>query len=120
MDGHQELSFYEAVGGEETFRRLTRLFSRGRAADPRAARRLPQQGIWVRPRSTCGCSLIQLLGAGPATYNELLGPPAAADAATGTFAIGEAERDAWLRPHARGARPDRAWSPRSTPSSGTT
>ena len=34
MDDTRELSFYEAVGGEETFRRLTRLFYEGVAADP--------------------------------------------------------------------------------------
>ena len=36
MDDTKEISFYEAVGGEETFRRLTHLFYQGVAADPTA------------------------------------------------------------------------------------
>ena len=50
MDDTRELSFYEAVGGEETFRRLTRLFYEGVAGGPRAASRLPEP----RPRPSGG------------------------------------------------------------------
>ena len=34
MDDTTEISFYQAAGGEETFRRLTHLFYQGVAGDP--------------------------------------------------------------------------------------
>ena len=55
MDDTRELSFYEAAGGEETFRRLTRLFYEGVAEDPALRAVYPSKDLG-RPRSTCGCS----------------------------------------------------------------
>ena len=48
-------TFYEAVGGEETFSRLTRRFYEEVAADPGLRPVYPSKDLG-RPRSTCGCS----------------------------------------------------------------
>ena len=42
-------SFYEAVGGEETFRRLTRLFYEGVAADPALRAVYPSKDLGLSP-----------------------------------------------------------------------
>ena len=49
------LTFYEAVGGEETFTRLVHRFYEEVAADPVLRAVYPAQDLG-RPRSTCGCS----------------------------------------------------------------
>ena len=51
----EPVSFYQAVGGEQTFRRLVHSFYRRVAADPRSARST-RAGTSGRPRSTSGCS----------------------------------------------------------------
>ena len=93
MDETRELSFYEAVGGEETFRRLTRLFYEGVAADPELRAVYPSKDLGPAEEHL-RLFLIQYWG-GPATYNELRGHPRLR-MRHARFAIGEAERDAWL------------------------
>ncbi|MBO0776009.1 MAG: globin [Actinobacteria bacterium] len=92
-------TLYEAVGGEETFYRLVHRFYQGVAADPELRR--------VYPSKTLGSAeehlrlfLMQYWG-GPTTYNEQRGHPRLRMRHV-RFAIGEAERDAWLR-HMRDA-----------------
>jgi hemoglobin len=99
MDDTKEISFYEAVGGEETFRRLTHLFYQGVAADPQLRAVYPSKDLGPAEEHL-RLFLIQYWG-GPATYNELRGHPRLRMRHR-HFVIGEAERVAWLR-HMRAA-----------------
>jgi hemoglobin len=92
-------SFYEAVGGEETFRRLVNVFYRKVAADPELRRVYPSKNLGPAEEHL-RLFLIQYWG-GPRTYDELRGHPRLRMRHV-RFAIGEAERDAWLR-HMRAA-----------------
>ena len=92
-------SFYEAVGGEETFRRLVHVFYQGVAADPELRPVYPSKDLGPAEEHL-RLFLIQYWG-GPATYNELRGHPRLRMRHR-HFVIGEAERDAWLR-HMRAA-----------------
>jgi hemoglobin len=93
MDETTNVSFYEAVGGEETFRRLTHLFYQGVAADPQLRSVYPSKDLGPAEEHL-RLFLIQYWG-GPATYNELRGHPRLRMRHR-HFKIGEAERDAWL------------------------
>jgi hemoglobin len=99
MDETKELSFYEAVGGEETFRRLTHLFYQGVAADAALRAVYPSKDLGPAEEHL-RLFLMQYWG-GPATYNERRGHPRLRMRHV-HFTIGEAERDAWLR-HMRAA-----------------
>ena len=99
MDDTREISFYEAAGGEETFRRLARLFYEGVAADPGLRAVYPSKDLGPAEEHL-RLFLMQYWG-GPATYNELRGHPRLRMRHR-HFTIGEAERDAWLR-HMRAA-----------------
>ena len=99
MDDTKEISFYEAVGGEETFRRLTHLFYQRVADDPGLRAVYPSKNLGPAEEHL-RLFLIQYWG-GPATYNELRGHPRLRMRHR-HFVIGEAERDAWLR-HMRAA-----------------
>jgi hemoglobin len=99
MDETTNVSVYEAVGGEETFRRLTHLFYQGVAADPQLRAVYPSKDLGPAEEHL-RLFLIQYWG-GPATYNELRGHPRLRMRHR-HFKIGEAERDAWLR-HMRDA-----------------
>jgi hemoglobin len=92
-------SFYEAVGGEETFTRLTDLFYAGVESDPELRAVYPSKDLGPA-REHLRLFLIQYWG-GPATYNELRGHPRLR-MRHNRFTIGPAERDAWLR-HMRAA-----------------
>ncbi len=89
-----EITFYAAVGGEETFRRLVRAFYREVAADPQLRPVYPSKDLGPAEEHL-RLFLIQYWG-GPATYNERRGHPRLR-MRHAHFAIGEAERDAWLR-----------------------
>src|SRR5713101_498694 len=88
------LSLYEAVGGEETFRRLVRRFYQEVAGDPELRAVYPSRDLGPAEEHL-RLFLIQYWG-GPATYNELRGHPRLR-MRHARFSIGEAERDAWLR-----------------------
>jgi hemoglobin len=94
MNETTELSFFEAVGGEETFRRLTRRFYHGVAADPMLRAVYPSKDLGPAEEHL-RLFLIQYWG-GPGTYSERRGHPRLRMRHV-HFAIGEAERDAWLR-----------------------
>ena len=87
------LTFYEAVGGEETFTRLVHRFYEEVAADPVLRAVYPAQDLGPAEEHL-RLFLMQYWG-GPTTYNELRGHPAAADAAR-AISHGETERDLWL------------------------
>jgi hemoglobin len=88
------LSFYDAVGGEETFTRLVRRFYAEVAADPQLRAVYPSQDLGPA-QEHLRLFLMQYWG-GPGTYSERRGHPRLRMRHV-HFAIGEAERDAWLR-----------------------
>jgi hemoglobin len=94
MDESTELSFYDAVGGEETFRRLVSRFYQEVANDPELRPVYPSRDLGPAEEHL-RLFLIQYWG-GPDTYNQLRGHPRLRMRHV-HFAIGEAERDAWLR-----------------------
>ncbi len=94
MDEPAEITLYEAVGGEETFRRLVHAFYREVAADPQLRPVYPSKDL-APAEEHLRLFLIQYWG-GPSTYNERRGHPRLR-MRHAHFAIGEAERDAWLR-----------------------
>lgn len=87
-------SFYEAVGGEETFTRLVRRFYAEVENDPQLRAVYPSRDLGPATEHL-RLFLIQYWG-GPATYNELRGHPRLRMRHV-HFSIGPAERDAWLR-----------------------
>ena len=90
----QPTSFYEAVGGEETFRRLVHRFYQGVADDPVLRPVYPAKDLGPAEEHL-RLFLMQYWG-GPRTYDELRGHPRLR-MRHARFSIGEAERDAWLR-----------------------
>jgi hemoglobin len=86
--------FYEAVGGEDTFTRLTRRFYEEVAADPVLRPVYPAEDLGPAEEHL-RLFLIQYWG-GPATYNELRGHPRLRMRHV-RFHIGETERDLWLK-----------------------
>ncbi len=89
-----EVTFFEAVGGEETFRRLVHRFYQGVAEDPLLRPLYPEADLGpAEERLTL--FLMQYWG-GPTTYSEQRGHPRLR-MRHAPFAIGMAERDAWLR-----------------------
>jgi hemoglobin len=92
-------SFYEAVGGEKTFHHLVQSFYQRVAGDPELRAVYPSKDLGPAEEHL-RLFLIQYWG-GPRTYDELRGHPRLR-MRHARFAIGEAERDAWLR-HMRAA-----------------
>jgi len=88
-----EHSFYDAAGGEEFFTRLVHLFYQGVAADPVLRPVYPARDLGPAEEHL-RLFLMQYWG-GPRTYDELRGHPRLR-MRHARFAIGEAERDAWL------------------------
>jgi hemoglobin len=99
MTDSSETSLYAAVGGEETFRRLVHAFYQGVADDPELRRVYPTKDLGPAEEHL-RLFLMQYWG-GPGTYGEQRGHPRLR-MRHARFAIGEAERDAWLR-HMRDA-----------------
>lgn len=102
-----EQSFYDAVGGEETFRRLVHRFYQGVASDPLLRPVYPAKDLGPAEEHL-RLFLIQYWG-GPGTYGARRGHPRLR-MRHARFAIGEAERDAWLR-HMRAALDELALDP---------
>ncbi len=98
----QKVTFYEAVGGEETFRRLVHRFYQGVAADPVLRPMYPEEDLGPA-EERLRLFLMQYWG-GPGTYSEQRGHPRLRMRHV-PFEIGERERDAWLR-HMRDAVDD--------------
>ncbi len=94
MSETQAPSLYEAIGGAPAFRRLVQRFYAEVAADPQLRRVYPSRDLGPAEEHL-RLFLIQYWG-GPATYNELRGHPRLR-MRHARFAIGPAERDAWLR-----------------------
>ena len=90
----EQATLYEAIGGEQTFRRLVARFYQGVADDPVLRAVYPEEDLSAA-EERLRLFLIQYWG-GPATYNQRRGHPALR-MRHARFAIGPAERDAWLR-----------------------
>ncbi|MGI9007206.1 MAG: globin [Streptosporangiaceae bacterium] len=101
------VSFYTAVGGEQAFTKLVARFYAGVESDPLLRAVYPSKDLTAAAEHL-RLFLIQYWG-GPATYNELRGHPRLRMRHV-RFAIGDAERDAWLR-HMRTAMDDLALDP---------
>ena len=102
-----ERSFYEAVGGEETFTRLVSRFYAEVESDPLLRPVYPSRDLGPAAEHL-RLFLIQYWG-GPGTYSERRGHPRLR-MRHARFSIGEAERDAWLR-HMRTALDEIALDP---------
>lgn len=89
-----EMTFFEAVGGEETFRRLVHRFYEGVEADPVLRPMYPEQDLGPA-EERLSLFLMQYWG-GPGTYSEQRGHPRLRMRHM-PFRIGRTERDAWLR-----------------------
>lgn len=89
-----EMTFYEAVGGEETFRRLVDRFYEGVAEDPLLRPLYPEEDL-APAADRLRMFLIQYWG-GPNTYSLQRGHPRLRMRHI-PFTIGSRERDAWLR-----------------------
>ena len=87
------VSFYDAVGGEETFTKLVTRFYALVESDPFLRAVYPAKSL-ASATEHLRLFLMQYWG-GPTTYNELRGHPRLRMRHV-RFAIGEAERDAWL------------------------
>jgi hemoglobin len=89
----QPASFYEAAGGAEFFTRLVHRFYQSVATDPVLRPVYPARDLGPAEEHL-RLFLMQYWG-GPRTYDELRGHPRLR-MRHARFAIGEAERDAWL------------------------
>lgn len=95
----QSQTFYEQVGGEETFRRLVRRFYQGVAEDPVLRPLYPEDDLGpAEERLTL--FLIQYWG-GPRTYSDNRGHPRLR-MRHAPFKVDRAAHDAWLK-HMRNA-----------------
>jgi hemoglobin len=94
MDETPAVTLYEAAGGEPTFRRLVHRFYQEVAADPELRAVYPSKDLGPAEEHL-RLFLMQYWG-GPSTYMERRGHPRLRMRHV-HFAIGEAERDAWLR-----------------------
>jgi hemoglobin len=92
-------TLYDLVGGEETFRRLVARFYAGVAADPVLRPLYPEEDLGPA-EERLRMFLVQYWG-GPRTYSDRRGHPRLR-MRHAPFAIGEREREAWLR-HMRDA-----------------
>jgi hemoglobin len=87
-------TFYAAVGGEETFRRLVATFYEGVRDDPILRPLYPEPELEAA-EERLRLFLIQYWG-GPSTYGDKRGHPRLR-MRHAPFAVGPEERDAWLK-----------------------
>ncbi len=102
-----QVTFYEAVGGEEAFTRLARRFYEGVAADPVLRPMYPEADLGPA-EERLRLFLMQYWG-GPSTYSEQRGHPRLRMRHF-PYRIGAEERDRWLT-HMRAAVDDLALPP---------
>ncbi|MQA27663.1 MAG: globin [Micromonosporaceae bacterium] len=91
--GQTAESFYDAVGGSETFRKLVDEFYAGVADDPVLRPLYPDQDLG--PAAERLRMFLEQYWGGPRTYSDERGHPRLR-MRHAPFAIGERERDAWL------------------------
>nr|WP_171068910.1 globin [Actinomadura geliboluensis] len=95
----EQVTFYEAVGGEATFHRLVHRFYQGVAEDPELRPMYPEEDLGPA-EERLRLFLIQYWG-GPNTYSQRRGHPRLRMRHV-PFVIDEAQRDRWLK-HMRDA-----------------
>ncbi|MDT0269213.1 globin [Streptomyces sp. DSM 44915] len=95
----QQLTFYDRVGGEPTFRALVRRFYQGVAEDPILRPMYPEEDLGPAEERLV-LFLMQYWG-GPSTYSETRGHPRLR-MRHAPFVVNQAAHDAWLR-HMRDA-----------------
>jgi hemoglobin len=89
-----EATFYDAVGGHETFRRLVDVFYAGVAEDPILRPLYPEENLG--PAAERFRMFLEQYWGGPRTYQEQRGHPRLR-MRHAPFRVASAERDAWLR-----------------------
>lgn len=89
----QQQTFFEQVGGEETFRQLSRRFYEGVAQDPLLRPMYPEEDLGPA-EERFALFLMQYWG-GPRTYSEERGHPRLR-MRHAPFAVDQAAHDAWL------------------------
>ncbi|MEV4254306.1 globin [Spirillospora sp. NPDC049652] len=99
MADPEQVTFYEAVGGEETFRVLVHRFYQGVADDPALRAMYPEEDLGPA-EERLRLFLIQYWG-GPTTYSQQRGHPRLRMRHV-PFVVDEAAKEAWLR-HMRAA-----------------
>ncbi|MFD6394000.1 globin [Nocardia sp. NPDC055029] len=87
-------SFYEAVGGAETFRRIVSVFYREVAADEILRPLYPEEDLGPAERRMR--MFLEQYWGGPRTYSDERGHPRLR-MRHNPFVIGPLERDAWIR-----------------------
>jgi hemoglobin len=87
-------TFYEAVGGEPTFRKLVDIFYAGVADDPVLRPLYPEADLG--PAAQRLRMFLEQYWGGPTTYSQQRGHPRLRQRHA-PFTVGPAERDAWLR-----------------------
>ena len=92
--GHQPQTFYEAVGGHETFRRIVHRFYTEVAEDPVLRPLYPEEDLG--PAEERLRMFLEQYWGGPQTYSRQRGHPRLR-MRHAPFPIGPLERDAWLR-----------------------
>jgi hemoglobin len=103
----EQQTFYEQVGGEETFRRLVHRFYEGVAGDPDLRAMYPEEDLGPA-EERLRLFLIQYWG-GPRTYSDERGHPRLR-MRHAPFQVDRAAHDAWLR-HMRAAVDDLGLAP---------
>lgn len=93
MSADEQISFYEAVGGDETFRRLVRRFYEEVATDPVLRPLYPGEDLGPA-EDHLRMFLIQYWG-GPRTYSDLRGHPRLR-MRHAPFKIDQKGRDRWV------------------------
>lgn len=89
----EQQSFYDAVGGADTFHRLVAAFYRGVAADPELRAMYPEEDLG--PAEVRFRMFLEQYWGGPKTYSEQRGHPRLR-MRHAPFAVDQAAHDAWL------------------------
>ncbi len=110
MTTSQEPTFYDAVGGHETFVRLVKSFYEGVAADPVLRAIYPEDDLG--PAEERFRMFLEQYWGGPTTYSDIRGHPRLGQRHA-PFAVTPLARDRWLA-HMHAALGDSGMSPEHT------